>query len=64
MKGEQSHMSVCDTSESFLFTSGSALLELEAGDKVSLVPEKHNTIVTSQTSATNTFTGFLIFPTF
>lgn len=57
-------MSVCDTSESFLFTSGSAILELEPGDTVSLVPVKYNTIVTTQPSATNTFTGFLIFPTF
>lgn len=55
-------MSVCDSSEGFLITSGSAVLELEPGDTVSLVPFQFNTIVTSQ-STTNVFSGFLIFPT-
>lgn len=64
MKGEQMHMSMCDTSEGFLITSGSAVLELEPGDTVSLVPFQYNTIVTTQSSATNIFSGFLIFPTF
>ncbi|XP_003976542.1 complement C1q subcomponent subunit B-like [Takifugu rubripes] len=63
MKGEETHMSMCDTSEGFLITSGSAVLELELGDTVSLVPVQHNTIVTTQSSATNIFNGFLIFPT-
>lgn len=63
MKGEQTHMSLCDTSEGFLITSGSAVLELEPGDTVSLVPVQYNTIVTTQSSATNIFGGFLIFPT-
>lgn len=63
MKGQQSPVSMCDSSEGFLITSGSALLELEPGDKVSLVPVVHNTIVTSQSSASNIFTGFLVFPT-
>lgn len=63
MKGQQSHMTVCDTSEGFLITSGSAVLELEPRDTVSVVPVLYNTIVTTQSSATNIFTGFLIFPT-
>lgn len=63
MKGQQSPVSMCDSSEGFLITSGSVLLELEPGDTVSLVPVVHNTIVTSQSSASNIFTGFLVFPT-
>lgn len=63
MKGRQAHMTVCDTSEGFLITSGSVVLELEPGDTVSLVPVQYNNIVTTQSSATNIFNGFLIFPT-
>lgn len=63
MKGQQSAMTACDTSEGFLVTSGSAVLELEPGDTVALVPVLHNSIVTTQSSAANIFTGFLIFPT-
>lgn len=63
MKGEQTHLSLCDTSEGFLITSGSAVLELEPGDTVSLVPVQYNTIVTTQSSATNIFSGFLLFAT-
>lgn len=63
MKGQQNPMTACDTSEGFLITSGSAVLELEPGDAVSLVPVLYNTIVTTQTSATNIFSGFLLFPT-
>lgn len=63
MKNQQSPVSMCDSSEGFLITSGSALLELEPGDRVSLVPEVYNSIVTSQSSASNIFTGFLVFPT-
>lgn len=64
MKGRQAHTTVCDTSEGFLITSGSAVLELEPGDTVSLVPVQYNNIVTTQSSATNIFNGFLIFPTY
>lgn len=63
MKNQQSPMTMCDSSEGFLITSGSALLELEPGDAVSLVPVVYNSIVTSQSSASNIFTGFLLFPT-
>lgn len=56
-------MTLCDTSEGFLITSGSVVMELERGDTVSLVPIQYNTIVTTQASATNIFSGFLIFPT-
>ncbi|XP_037535695.1 complement C1q subcomponent subunit B [Nematolebias whitei] len=63
MKGSDSQMTLCDTSEGFLVTSGSALLELQVGDTVSLQTTKYNSIVTSQSSASHTFTGFLIFPT-
>ncbi|XP_028261227.1 complement C1q subcomponent subunit B [Parambassis ranga] len=63
VKGSNSHLLMCDTSEGFLVTSGSAVLELEAGETVSLQATRYNNIVTSQTSASHTFTGFLIFPT-
>lgn len=63
VKGSDSHMTLCDTSEGFLVSSGSAVLELEVGDTVSLQATKYNNIVTSQSSTTHTFTGFLIFPT-
>lgn len=62
MKGSDTHVAHCDTSEGFLVTSGSALLELRVGDTVSLEMTKYNTIV-SQSSTSHTFTGFLIFPT-
>ncbi|KAM9361940.1 complement C1q subcomponent subunit B [Symphorus nematophorus] len=63
LKGSDSHMTLCDSSEGFLVSSGSAVLELEAGDTVSLELTKYNTIVTAHTATSNTFTGFLIFPT-
>ncbi|XP_070758884.1 complement C1q subcomponent subunit B-like [Enoplosus armatus] len=63
VKSSNSHMTLCDSSEGFLVTSGSAVLELEAGDTVSLQATRYNNIVTSQSSTSHTFTGFLIFPT-
>nr|ABV57765.1 C1q-like-1 [Siniperca chuatsi] len=63
VKGSDSHMTLCDSSEGFLVTSGSAVLELEAGDTVSLQATKYNNIVTSQSSTSHTLAGFLIFPT-
>lgn len=63
VKGSDSHIMLCDTSEGFLVTSGSAVLELEAGDTVSVQATRYNSIVTSQGSTSHTFTGFLIFPT-
>ncbi|XP_029989161.1 complement C1q subcomponent subunit B [Sphaeramia orbicularis] len=62
MKGAEPHMTICDNSDGFLVTSGSAVLELEVGDTVSLQPTKYNSIVTSLATS-HTFTGFLIFPT-
>lgn len=63
MKNDNVHMTTCDSFNGFLVTSGSALLELEPGDTVSLVPVLFNTLVLTQTSVANIFTGFLIFPT-
>ncbi|XP_040888977.1 complement C1q subcomponent subunit B-like [Toxotes jaculatrix] len=63
LKGSDTHLALCDVAEGFLVTSGSAVLELEVGDTVSLQATKYNNIVTSQSSASHTFTGFLIFPT-
>ncbi|XP_017294420.1 complement C1q subcomponent subunit B [Kryptolebias marmoratus] len=63
VKGSDSHMTLCDTSEGFLVNSGSALLELQVGDTVSLHATKYNSIVTSTSSTSHTFTGFLVFPT-
>nr|AFZ93920.1 complement component 1qB like-protein [Oplegnathus fasciatus]AFZ93922.1 complement component 1qB-like protein [Oplegnathus fasciatus] len=63
VKGSDSHITLCDSSEGFLVTSGAAVLELEAGDTVSLQATRYNNIVTSQSSTSHTFTGFLIFPT-
>lgn len=62
--GSISHITMCDTSEGYLVTSGSALLELQAGDTVSLqATSESNNFVTSQSSTSHTFTGFLVFPT-
>ncbi|XP_044206143.1 complement C1q subcomponent subunit B-like [Thunnus albacares] len=63
VKGTEAHMTFCDASEGFLVTSGSAVLELEVGDTVSLQASRFNNIVTSMGSTSHTFTGFLIFPT-
>lgn len=63
VKGSDSHMLLCDSSEGFLVTSGSAILQLEVGDTVSLQATRYNNIVTSQSSTSHTFTGFLIFST-
>ncbi|KAM8756462.1 complement C1q subcomponent subunit B [Acanthopagrus schlegelii] len=63
MKGSDGHMTMCDTSEGFLVTSGSAVLNLEVGDTVSVEATRYNSIVTSQSSTSHIFTGFLIFPT-
>lgn len=62
VKGSDSHMMLCDSSEGFLVTSGSAVLQLNVGDTVSLEAAKYNNMVTSQSSTSHTFTGFLIFP--
>ncbi|KAM7005511.1 complement C1q subcomponent subunit B [Tautogolabrus adspersus] len=62
MKGTDIHTSLCDAADGFLVTSGSAMLELEVGDTVSLESTRYNNIVTSP-STSHTFTGFLIFPT-
>ncbi|XP_031160805.1 complement C1q subcomponent subunit B [Sander lucioperca] len=62
VKNNVIHISMCDISEGFLVTSGSAVLALEVGDTVSLQATTHNSIVTSQSSTSHTFTGFLIFP--
>ncbi len=56
-------MTLCDSSEGFLVTSGSAVLELNVGDTVSLEATRYSNMVTSQSSTSHTFTGFLIFPT-
>ncbi|XP_068450871.1 complement C1q subcomponent subunit B [Clinocottus analis] len=61
MKGSNSELTMCDSSEGFLVTSGSAVLELRAGETVSLQAYRYNNIVTSQ-STSHTFTGFLISP--
>ncbi|XP_040014395.1 complement C1q subcomponent subunit B [Xiphias gladius] len=63
LKGSDTHMTLCDMSDGFLVTSGSAVLELEVGDTVSLQATRYNNIVTSQGSTSHTFTGFLIFST-
>lgn len=63
MKGSNTHISMCDMSEGFLVSSGSAVLELEVGDQVSVQPSRHNSIVASYGSTSHIFTGFLIFPT-
>lgn len=62
MKGRDIQLAQCDTSQGFLVTSGSAVLELQVGDTVSLHVTRYNTIV-SQSSTSHTFTGFLIFAT-
>ncbi|KAG7226657.1 hypothetical protein INR49_001827 [Caranx melampygus] len=64
LKGSVTQMTLCDISEGFLVTSGSAVLALNVGDTVSLQATTYNNIVTSQSSSTShTFTGFLIFST-
>ncbi|KAM6927288.1 complement C1q subcomponent subunit B [Xenentodon cancila] len=63
MKGSNNHMTLCDTAEGFLVTSGSAVLQLQAGDVVSLQTTRYNHLVTAQSSTGHTFTGFLVHPT-
>ncbi|XP_061584375.1 complement C1q subcomponent subunit C-like isoform X1 [Cololabis saira] len=63
MKGSADHMTLCDTADGFLVTSGSALLQLQAGDEVSLQVTRFNHLVTAQSSTGHTFTGFLVLPT-
>ncbi|XP_041835821.1 complement C1q and tumor necrosis factor-related protein 9-like [Melanotaenia boesemani] len=63
VKNGGSEMTLCDMSEGYLVTSGSAVLQLNAGDEVSLQATKFNNIVTKLGSASHTFTGFLLFPT-
>ncbi|XP_034021187.1 complement C1q subcomponent subunit B-like [Thalassophryne amazonica] len=63
MKGNEVAVDLCDNSEGFLVSSGSVVLELDVGDKVSLqAPRYQNNIVSSHGSTSHTFTGFLIFP--
>ncbi|KAG7494890.1 complement C1q subcomponent subunit B-like [Solea senegalensis] len=63
MRGTELHVAQCDMSDGFLITSGSAVLELEAGDTVSLQATRFNSIVTRLRHTGHTFTGFLIFST-
>lgn len=63
VKGSDSLITLCDSSEGFLVTSGSAVIELEVGDTVSLQATHAGHALTSQASTSHTFTGFLIFPT-
>ncbi|XP_035486071.1 complement C1q subcomponent subunit B isoform X1 [Scophthalmus maximus] len=62
LKGADVHMTLCDISDGFLVTSGSAVLELEVGDTVALQATRYNSL-TSQSSTSHTFTGFLVFST-
>ncbi|XP_008406593.1 complement C1q subcomponent subunit B-like [Poecilia reticulata] len=63
MKGSKEHFTLCDSSESFLVTSGSAVLDLEVGDSISVESSRYNSIVVLDTTSSHSFTGFLIFPT-
>lgn len=63
VKGSDSQVMLCDSSDGFLVTSGSAVLPLNVGNTVSLEAARHNNMVTSQSSTSHVFTGFLIFPT-
>uniref|UniRef100_A0AAY4BLY0 C1q domain-containing protein n=1 Tax=Denticeps clupeoides TaxID=299321 RepID=A0AAY4BLY0_9TELE len=60
--GETTIVGFCDTSQRFLVTSGSVVLELDVNDRVSLQPTENNK-VESREGADSTFTGFLLFPT-
>ncbi|XP_074529727.1 complement C1q subcomponent subunit B [Halichoeres trimaculatus] len=62
MKGADVQLKLCDWSEGFLVNSGSAMLELEVGDTVSLQLASFNNMVTTQDTS-HTFSGFLLFPT-
>lgn len=68
MKGGSLHMTLCDTFEGYLVTSGSAVLPLRVGDTVSLQAARPtttaltSTLVTSH-STNHIFSGFLVFPT-
>ncbi|XP_029907860.1 complement C1q subcomponent subunit B [Myripristis murdjan] len=63
MKGTESKVTYCDTAEGFLVSAGSTVLELDVGDEVSLHTTKQNSVIPQHTSASHTFTGFLLFPT-
>ncbi|KAM4740472.1 complement C1q subcomponent subunit B [Anableps anableps] len=62
MKNSNEHLTQCDSCDGFFVTSGSAVLDLEPGDRISVEPHKYNGLV-SQSSTSHTFTGFLLFPT-
>ncbi|XP_060925568.1 complement C1q subcomponent subunit B [Limanda limanda] len=61
MKNTNVQMTLCDTADGFLVTSGSAVLELDPGDTVSVHTTRYINTLTIQ--STTTFTGFLVFPT-
>lgn len=63
MKGSTVHMKMCDSADFFMVSSGSAVLELNVGDKVSLQLVEYDSLVTIDSSTSNIFTGFLLFPT-
>ncbi|XP_076028106.1 complement C1q subcomponent subunit B [Genypterus blacodes] len=63
MKDEDSQVTLCDSSDSFLVTTGSAVMELDVGNKVSLQLKRTlNHPLVTQIGASHTFTGFLLFP--
>ncbi|XP_026860825.2 complement C1q subcomponent subunit B [Electrophorus electricus] len=57
---EETVVSFCDHSQGVLVTSGSVLLQLQQGDRVSVHPTKLSQIISRD--AESIFTGFLIFP--
>ncbi|XP_076835518.1 complement C1q subcomponent subunit B [Brachyhypopomus gauderio] len=59
-KQAEAVVSLCDYSQGVLVTSGSVLLQLERGDRVSVQPTKVSQIISKD--ADSTFTGFLVFP--
>ncbi|XP_072296107.1 complement C1q subcomponent subunit B-like [Eucyclogobius newberryi] len=59
LKNLEVQLTMCDNWEGFLVTSGSAVLPLQDGDRVSLQTTRYNHIATTSGSS-HTFTGFLV----
>ena len=62
MKERETKVEMCDSSNNFMLTSGSVVLQLDVGEKVSLQTKDHNAVVARERRTDSTFTGFLLYP--
>ncbi|XP_062342166.1 complement C1q subcomponent subunit B [Osmerus eperlanus] len=62
MKEKETKMELCDSSNNFMLTSGSVLLQLDVGEKVSLQTTDYNAVITREYRTDSIFIGFLLYP--